>query len=121
MSGYGQRDEEGWPARVAMPRAPRLVVPGATVHVVARCNNREFQLTTPEDFSVVLRKLQLMLASYALTLYAYTLMSGHWYRTSFSRGPEQGGVHAGHATRARCGAQAEPSSSAGAARASVLR
>jgi hypothetical protein len=26
--------------RVAMPRAPRLVAPGSTVHVVARCNNR---------------------------------------------------------------------------------
>jgi hypothetical protein len=28
--------------RVGMPRAGRLYVPGATVHVVARCNNREF-------------------------------------------------------------------------------
>jgi hypothetical protein len=26
--------------RVQMPRAPRMVVPGSTVHVVSRCNNR---------------------------------------------------------------------------------
>ena len=32
--------------RVAMPRAPRLAAPGGTVHVVARCNNREFYFTT---------------------------------------------------------------------------
>ncbi len=38
--------------RVAMPRAPRLLAPGGTVHVVARCNNREFYLSTPEDFDV---------------------------------------------------------------------
>jgi hypothetical protein len=28
--------------QVAMPRAGRLYAPGGTVHVVARCNNREF-------------------------------------------------------------------------------
>jgi hypothetical protein len=28
--------------KVAMPRAGRLYAPGGTVHVVARCNNREF-------------------------------------------------------------------------------
>ena len=38
--------------RVALPRAPRLVVPGGTVHVVARSNNREFYFITPEDFPV---------------------------------------------------------------------
>ena len=32
--------------RVAMPRAGRLYAPGGTVHVVARCNNREFCFTT---------------------------------------------------------------------------
>jgi REP element-mobilizing transposase RayT len=43
--------------RVAMPRAARLYAPGGTVHVVARCNNREFSLTTPEDFEVLLARL----------------------------------------------------------------
>jgi hypothetical protein len=33
---------------VAMPRAGRLYAPGGTVHVVARCNNRELYFTTPE-------------------------------------------------------------------------
>ena len=38
--------------RVTMPRAPRLVIPGGTVHGVARCKNREFYFITPEDFPV---------------------------------------------------------------------
>jgi REP-associated tyrosine transposase len=74
---YHDGEEKGRPARVAMPRAPRLVVPGATVHVVARCNHRAFEFTTPEDFTVLLQKLQVVVASYELTLYAYTLMSNH--------------------------------------------
>jgi hypothetical protein len=36
--------------RVAMPRAPRPCAPEATVHVGARCNNREVSFTAPEDF-----------------------------------------------------------------------
>ena len=63
--------------RVAMPRAPRLVAPGSTVHVVARCNNREFYFTTPEDFAVLLGHLREMVRTYEVTLYAYTLMSNH--------------------------------------------
>ena len=35
--------------RVAMPRAPRLQVPGGTMHVVARCNNREFYFSSVEN------------------------------------------------------------------------
>jgi putative transposase len=61
--------------RVAMPRAPRLYTPGATIHVVARCNNREFCFTTGEDFEVLLAHLREMLRNYEVTLYAYTLMS----------------------------------------------
>ena len=60
-----------------MPRAPRLQAPGATVHVVARCNNREFSCTTPEEFATVVGKLRGMVRDYDLTLYAYTLMSNH--------------------------------------------
>ncbi len=40
--------------RVAMPRAARLSAPGGTMHVVARCNKREFYFTTPADFEVLL-------------------------------------------------------------------
>jgi putative transposase len=63
--------------RVAMPRAPRLVAPGGTVHVVARCNNREFYFTTPEDFAVLLAHLHELVRTYEVTLYAYTLMANH--------------------------------------------
>jgi putative transposase len=63
--------------RVAMPRAPRLVAPGGTVHVVSRCNNREFSFTTPEDFAVLLAHLHELVRTYEVTLYAYTLMANH--------------------------------------------
>jgi len=63
--------------RVRMPRAPRVVAPGGTVHVVARCNNREFYFTTAEDFDVLLAHLRELIRTYAVTVYAYTLMSNH--------------------------------------------
>ncbi len=63
--------------RVAMPRPGRLYAPGATVHVVARCNNREFYIISPEDFEVLLGHLREMRRTYEVTLYAYTLMSNH--------------------------------------------
>jgi putative transposase len=63
--------------RAAMPRAGRLYAPGETVHVVARCNNREYFITAPEDFEVVLTHLKEMRRNYCVTLYAYTLMSNH--------------------------------------------
>jgi len=63
--------------RVAMPRPPRLQVPGGTVHVVGRCNNREHCFTTPEDFRLLLAKLGEMGRLYEVTLYAYTLMANH--------------------------------------------
>jgi len=63
--------------RVHMPRAPRLQAPEATVHVVARCNNREFQLTSAADFEVLLVHLREMRRVYEVPLYAYTLMANH--------------------------------------------
>ena len=63
--------------RVAMPRAMRVSAPGGTVHVVARCNNREFYFTTPEDFEVLLAHLRALIRTYDVTVYAYTLMSNH--------------------------------------------
>ncbi len=41
-----------------MPRLPRLHAPDGTVHVVGRCNNREFCFTTPDDFRLLLATLQ---------------------------------------------------------------
>jgi hypothetical protein len=43
-----------WALRVPMLRAPRLHAAGATVHAVAQCNNREFYLTSAEDFELML-------------------------------------------------------------------
>ena len=63
--------------RVRMPRAPRLHAPGGTVHVVARCNNREFCLTAVHDYEMLLAHLRAMRRTYDLTLYAYTLMANH--------------------------------------------
>ena len=61
--------------RVAMPRAPRVIAPGGTMHVVARCNNREFYFTWPEDFEVLLTHLWELVQTYEIPVYAYTLMS----------------------------------------------
>ncbi len=65
--------------RVAMPRAVRVYAPGGTMHVVARCNNREFSFTTAEDFALLLAHLREMRRTYEVTLYAYTLMSNHMH------------------------------------------
>jgi len=56
-----------------------LVAPGSTVHVVARCNNREFYFTTSEDFELLLAHLRELVRTYEVTLYAYTLMSNHMH------------------------------------------
>lgn len=60
-----------------MPRGPRLPAPGSTIHVVARCNNRQFLLQDAADFERILRLLAVMRSSYGVTVYAYTLMSNH--------------------------------------------
>ena len=63
--------------RVLMPRAPRVVAPGGTIHVVARCNNREFYFTAAADFELLVAHLRELVRTYEVTLYAYTLMSNH--------------------------------------------
>jgi putative transposase len=63
--------------QVAMPRAMRVYAPGGTMHVVARCNNREFYFRTTEDFECLLAHLREMRRDYEVTLYAYTLMANH--------------------------------------------
>jgi putative transposase len=60
-----------------MPRPPRLRVPGSTVHVVARCNNREFLLAEDADFAQVRAALQVMGQTFGVVLYAYTVMANH--------------------------------------------
>ncbi len=63
--------------QIAMPRAPRIYAPGITVHVVARCNNREFYFRTNEDFKILLDHLYEMSRDYKVSIFAYTLMSNH--------------------------------------------
>ena len=63
--------------QIAMPRSPRIYAPGATMHVVARCNNREFYFAAPEDFEILLDHLGEMSSAYGVRLFAYTLMSSH--------------------------------------------
>ncbi len=78
MKPYPQVEDLVAPAlRVRMPRAPRVVAPGGTMHVVARCNNREFSVTTADDFNLLLAHLREVIQTYEITVYAYTLMSNH--------------------------------------------
>lgn len=63
--------------RVAMPRAPRLIAPGGTVHVVSRCNNRGFYFNSPDDFLVLLDHLRETSRTYDVVLYASALMANH--------------------------------------------
>jgi hypothetical protein len=46
--------------RVAMPRRPRLHASEGTVHVVGRCNNREFCFTAPADFRMLIAQLMIV-------------------------------------------------------------
>jgi putative transposase len=78
MTAYPAADELLGPVlRVRMPRAPRVVAPGGTIHVVSRCNNREFHVTTEDDFHVLLDHLRAMVRTYEVVVYAYTLMANH--------------------------------------------
>lgn len=55
-----------WGSRCHAPDS--LDAPGGTIHVVARCNNRECSVTTPADCEVLLAHLGQMRQTYALTL-----------------------------------------------------
>ena len=78
MTLYDDRVITGRPVlQIAMPRSPRIYAPGGTMHVVARCNNREFYFAAPEDFEILLDHLGEMGGAYGVRLFAYTLMSSH--------------------------------------------
>jgi len=58
MTLYGEKDRALRPGlQIAMPRLPRIYAPGGTMHVVARCNNREFYFAAQEDVEVLLDHL----------------------------------------------------------------
>jgi REP element-mobilizing transposase RayT len=48
------------------------------MHVVARCNNREFCFAAPEDFEILLDHLGEMSRAYEIRLFGYSLMSNHF-------------------------------------------
>ena len=78
MTLYGERYGMVRPVlQIAMPRPPRMYAPGGTMHVVARCNNREFYFAAPEDFEILLEHMGEMSSAYGVRLFAYTLMSSH--------------------------------------------
>ena len=54
--------------QIAVPRAPRFYTPGGTMHVVARCNNQEFSLTTPDDFEILMDHLREMARAYEVSV-----------------------------------------------------
>jgi len=65
MTLYGEKDRALRPVlQIAMPRWPRIYAPGGTMHVVTRCNNREFYLAAQEDFEVLLDHLGEMSSAY---------------------------------------------------------
>ncbi len=55
------------------------------MHVVARCNNREFSFTTAEDFELLLARLRAMARTYVVRLVA----GGSRRRPGASRAPRQ--------------------------------
>ena len=53
MTLYGERGGAVRPVlQIPMPRWPRIYAPGATMHVVARCNNREVNFAAPEESEI---------------------------------------------------------------------
>jgi putative transposase len=78
MTLYDERNGVGRPVlQISMPRSPRIYAPGGTMHVVARCNNREFHFGAREDFQILLDHLGEMNSGYGVRLFGYTLMSNH--------------------------------------------
>jgi len=50
MTLYGEREGAVRPVlQIGMPCLPRIYAPGGTMHVVARCNNREFYFALQPD------------------------------------------------------------------------
>jgi hypothetical protein len=53
MTLYGEKYRALRPVlQIALPRLPRIYSPGATMHVVARCNNREFYFAARGEFEI---------------------------------------------------------------------
>ena len=62
---------------VAMPRRPRLELPGIPLHVTHRGVNRAATFLDDEDFSLYRHCLGDALAAHGVALHAYVLMTNH--------------------------------------------
>jgi putative transposase len=60
-----------------MARPPRLVVPGLSLHVIQRGNNRTTTFLTADDFARYCDILCAASKRYACSIHAYVLMSNH--------------------------------------------
>lgn len=60
-----------------MPRRPRLQLPGATLHLIQRGNNRGACFFADSDYLYYLNELHQACRAHRVTLHAYCLMTNH--------------------------------------------
>ena len=98
MTLYGEREGVVRPIlQIAMPRLPRLYAPEGTMHVVARCNNREFYFTDAEDFEtadVLGRPLRWFMTQTAKTFHRLRNRCGHFWERRFRACLVEGDLYA---------------------------
>lgn len=63
--------------RILMPRLPRVVLPGAPVHVTQRGNNRTATFRSADDFDHYLSTLLDACRRFRCAIHAYVLMTNH--------------------------------------------
>jgi putative transposase len=62
-----------------MARRPRLYIPGLTLHVVQRGNNRGKVFRDPSDYRFFLKLLRHESMHYGVAIHAYALMPNHFH------------------------------------------
>ena len=60
-----------------MPRLPRNFLPGVTVHLIQRGNNKQVCFYTDRDFIVYLDKLRDSSSAHRVAIHGYVLMTNH--------------------------------------------
>lgn len=60
-----------------MPRRPRIVLPGTSLHLIQRGNNRQACFYSDSDYLVYLEWLEEYSAKYQCLIHAYVLMTNH--------------------------------------------
>ncbi len=62
-----------------MPRSPRCYIPGVSVHVIQRGNNRAAIFTGRSDYEVFLELLRRSARRFDVWVHAFTLMTNHYH------------------------------------------